>query len=1024
MDSAAPREPGATEPPARARPRLVFRTQLAHGSPTGRIEGFTNVRELYAKIAEAFGIAPTEILFCTLNSHKVDMQKLLGGQIGLEDFIFAHVRGETKEVEVTKTEDALGLTITDNGAGYAFIKRIKEGSIINRIEAVCVGDSIEAINDHSIVGCRHYEVAKMLRELPKSQPFTLRLVQPRRAFAQRRGSGSGAQGGRLAGELHGHPRPRAGGRGGGDCSELGRSPGLRTRPGRRSGRVRLSRRICGGGVGSHWRGSRRRLWLTCVGVSSPGPSPLPQRHSRTQDRPETWPATRTRPSSEIQAHPEAQPGSSTQFSSETQPEPHLGSGTQVIPEAQSGSRTNIEVLPSSRTQPSSLTQAHPEAQLGSSTQSESQPDSGTQVSPKERSCSRTRIDVLPSSRTHSVTQAHPKAQPDSSTQLSSETQLESLASPELQSCSKTKIEAQGSSRTRPSSLTQAHLEAQLGSVTLVVSEVQPAFRSQPSPGIQSDSRTHVGLEAQAVPGTQSRPKLEPCSKIHPKSDCQPIPRTQAGSEATPHSEAHSRLSTQASPQVNFCSKPTSRTQAGSEGGLGSRTQTHPDRKPCPRARSDTGTSPEAEAQVMTDPQPSRMQPRPAPQPHSTKTNVKIQLGSEHPPSCQPGYETAATMAWPFPDTWSGSGGMASLGPQATSSKPLADGTQAGWSSQQSSTPLPSAGPQSHTAAWSKRKSQPCSPAQLPARASLRPGPQASPGDESEAQPGGRGRTTLTAETHSQMPCTPETRPSSGMSPGTNPTPPRRQRAGFRAQSDCGTQTDFQARSSSGAHAGWARHRRSQLQPLAEKEPSYRSLSSSGDRKQLPATAGASKDPQQDTGQWLGSGAHSASRTQFSPQVPSHAGAQPSAAKDSSSRTRSGPGPSPGPSSSGKQPSAGARPLSSRDSRRPQPPGLEPIKEPGTLARSQSSSPLTPRAVTPAPSKDGGPWPQDGTQATAGPRPGPPPSLLSSGSPVPDTPQKPALFPKPQLGCQKPTPPSICVTPSPSPGLDLFPHPSQ
>lgn len=61
MDSAAPREPGTTEPPARARPRLVFRTQLAHGSPTGRIEGFTNVRELYAKIAEAFGIAPTEV---------------------------------------------------------------------------------------------------------------------------------------------------------------------------------------------------------------------------------------------------------------------------------------------------------------------------------------------------------------------------------------------------------------------------------------------------------------------------------------------------------------------------------------------------------------------------------------------------------------------------------------------------------------------------------------------------------------------------------------------------------------------------------------------------------------------------------------------------------------------------------------------------------------------------------------------------------------------------------------------------
>ncbi|NXU78941.1 GIPC3 protein, partial [Oreotrochilus melanogaster] len=192
MENGVGQEPGTPEPPPaegisaprvpRARPRLVFHTQLAHGSPTGRIEGFTNVKELYAKIAEVFGISPTEILFCTLNTHKVDMQKLLGGQIGLEDFIFAHVRGETKEVEVTKTEDALGLTITDNGAGYAFIKRIKEGSIINRLQTVCVGDSIEAINDQTIVGCRHYEVARMLRELPRAQPFTLRLVQPKKAF--------------------------------------------------------------------------------------------------------------------------------------------------------------------------------------------------------------------------------------------------------------------------------------------------------------------------------------------------------------------------------------------------------------------------------------------------------------------------------------------------------------------------------------------------------------------------------------------------------------------------------------------------------------------------------------------------------------------------------------------------------------------------------------------------------------------------------------------------------------------------
>lgn len=97
---------------------------------------------------------PLQVMFCTLNTHKVDMDKLLGGQIGLEDFIFAHVKGQRKEVEVFKSEEALGLTITDNGAGYAFIKvpevraghrpqgrshgtdnpsppqRIKEGSVI------------------------------------------------------------------------------------------------------------------------------------------------------------------------------------------------------------------------------------------------------------------------------------------------------------------------------------------------------------------------------------------------------------------------------------------------------------------------------------------------------------------------------------------------------------------------------------------------------------------------------------------------------------------------------------------------------------------------------------------------------------------------------------------------------------------------------------------------------------------------------------------------------------------------------
>lgn len=65
-----------------------------------------------------------------------------------------------------------------------FFQRIKEGSTIDRLKTVCVGDHIEAINDQSIVGCRHYEVAKMLKEQPRGIPFTLRLVGPKKAFGE------------------------------------------------------------------------------------------------------------------------------------------------------------------------------------------------------------------------------------------------------------------------------------------------------------------------------------------------------------------------------------------------------------------------------------------------------------------------------------------------------------------------------------------------------------------------------------------------------------------------------------------------------------------------------------------------------------------------------------------------------------------------------------------------------------------------------------------------------------------------
>lgn len=125
-----------------------------------------------------------QILFCTLNSHKIDMTKLLGGQIGLDDFIFAHKKGRPKEIEIVKSENALGLTITDNGAGYAFIKRIKEGSIIDKIPHISVGDHIEKLDGVNVVGKRHYEVARMLKDIGIGATFTLRLVEPMKSGFQ------------------------------------------------------------------------------------------------------------------------------------------------------------------------------------------------------------------------------------------------------------------------------------------------------------------------------------------------------------------------------------------------------------------------------------------------------------------------------------------------------------------------------------------------------------------------------------------------------------------------------------------------------------------------------------------------------------------------------------------------------------------------------------------------------------------------------------------------------------------------
>lgn len=63
--------PGPPEDPHRYRPlashpipprnELTFHCQLSHGSPTKDIKDFSNVKELYAKVGEAFGIDPNTV---------------------------------------------------------------------------------------------------------------------------------------------------------------------------------------------------------------------------------------------------------------------------------------------------------------------------------------------------------------------------------------------------------------------------------------------------------------------------------------------------------------------------------------------------------------------------------------------------------------------------------------------------------------------------------------------------------------------------------------------------------------------------------------------------------------------------------------------------------------------------------------------------------------------------------------------------------------------------------------------------
>lgn len=68
MNNGERRVPPPTESNV-SKPQLVFHCQLAHGSPTGLISGFSSVKELYQKIAECYDFSVDEVSFFHYNCH-------------------------------------------------------------------------------------------------------------------------------------------------------------------------------------------------------------------------------------------------------------------------------------------------------------------------------------------------------------------------------------------------------------------------------------------------------------------------------------------------------------------------------------------------------------------------------------------------------------------------------------------------------------------------------------------------------------------------------------------------------------------------------------------------------------------------------------------------------------------------------------------------------------------------------------------------------------------------------------------
>lgn len=138
-----------------------------------------------------------------MNSLEID--HLFDRHINFNDLIYVHIKGQSKEIEIEKSDPLLGLTICDNSNGLCLIKKIKDGSVIDKIKFInvsliyeiflvlifivlifCssfslfkqVGDIIERINTVNLFGYRHIDVANMLKSIPVNDLFVIRLIEP------------------------------------------------------------------------------------------------------------------------------------------------------------------------------------------------------------------------------------------------------------------------------------------------------------------------------------------------------------------------------------------------------------------------------------------------------------------------------------------------------------------------------------------------------------------------------------------------------------------------------------------------------------------------------------------------------------------------------------------------------------------------------------------------------------------------------------------------------------------------------